>query len=347
MRDADPVFRLWRPYKYWQEVVGESHYYAGIQDIVSRYSPAETGELHLHAHLAPERWNQADPNAVRVEIDGSTVGYIPEDEAESLAATLGPIHQAGAQVLEAPARLWWRWNAGAAYGSDYIASVSIDLPGDEYPLGNQPPAEPSFMLPKGRSFKVLDLQDDLVAPLVAHREEVYCYVVLFPADGASGNTCLALRLDGSHLGQISAKGQKALHGWYDIVAGTPVPIYTRCVVHTRNSAIEARVWLSSVSELRSVFPHDWEELQALVEPDRLQRYLPSAAWYPDPEDALQLRYWDGSAWTERRTPAIRSGREVKTGDVSQAPAEGWYPDPEGRARLRYWNGAAWTEHLSD
>lgn len=31
--------------------------------------------------------------------------------------------------------------------------------------------------------------------------------------------------------------------------------------------------------------------------------LPRAAWYPDPDDAAQLRYWDGQQWTEHRAPA--------------------------------------------
>jgi hypothetical protein len=31
--------------------------------------------------------------------------------------------------------------------------------------------------------------------------------------------------------------------------------------------------------------------------------LPPAGWYADPEDPSQQRYWDGSAWTEHRTPA--------------------------------------------
>jgi hypothetical protein len=29
---------------------------------------------------------------------------------------------------------------------------------------------------------------------------------------------------------------------------------------------------------------------------------PAAGWFPDPEDATQLRYWDGAAWTEHRSP---------------------------------------------
>lgn len=28
-----------------------------------------------------------------------------------------------------------------------------------------------------------------------------------------------------------------------------------------------------------------------------------AGWFPDPEDAAQLRYWDGAAWTDHRHPA--------------------------------------------
>jgi hypothetical protein len=28
-----------------------------------------------------------------------------------------------------------------------------------------------------------------------------------------------------------------------------------------------------------------------------------AGWFPDPEDPAQLRYWDGTAWTEHRHPA--------------------------------------------
>lgn len=28
-----------------------------------------------------------------------------------------------------------------------------------------------------------------------------------------------------------------------------------------------------------------------------------AGWYPDPDDSSQQRYWDGSQWTDHRTPA--------------------------------------------
>src|SRR4051812_26387466 len=34
--------------------------------------------------------------------------------------------------------------------------------------------------------------------------------------------------------------------------------------------------------------------------------LPRADWYPDPEYAGQLRYWDGRQWTEHRAPMQQS-----------------------------------------
>lgn len=32
--------------------------------------------------------------------------------------------------------------------------------------------------------------------------------------------------------------------------------------------------------------------------------LPGAGWHDDPEDSAQLRYWDGTAWTEHRSPKV-------------------------------------------
>lgn len=48
-----------------------------------------------------------------------------------------------------------------------------------------------------------------------------------------------------------------------------------------------------------------------------------ADWYTDPEDPAQLRYWDGSRWTEGRRPrpgAASAGSTVPAASIPTAPA---------------------------
>lgn len=33
---------------------------------------------------------------------------------------------------------------------------------------------------------------------------------------------------------------------------------------------------------------------------------PDASWYPDPQNALSQRYWDGNSWTDQTRPALPS-----------------------------------------
>lgn len=44
---------------------------------------------------------------------------------------------------------------------------------------------------------------------------------------------------------------------------------------------------------------------------------PQKGWYPDPEDATQLRYWDGRAWTNRRAPAEHKQRTSERVDLEK------------------------------
>jgi hypothetical protein len=47
---------------------------------------------------------------------------------------------------------------------------------------------------------------------------------------------------------------------------------------------------------------------------------PPADWYADPDDPAQLRWWDGSAWTEHRRPASSYGGGAAGPTAPIAPA---------------------------
>jgi uncharacterized protein (AIM24 family) len=49
---------------------------------------------------------------------------------------------------------------------------------------------------------------------------------------------------------------------------------------------------------------------------------PAPDWYPDPEDPTQLRYWDGSTWTDNRAPNPAAG-----GQAAPAPQQASAPPP--------------------
>ncbi len=74
-------------------VAGESHYQDALHTIVGVIE----GEVRQDAtaHLFPEPDNAHDPNAVRVEIEGSKVGYLPRDSAAEYATGLARIAARG------------------------------------------------------------------------------------------------------------------------------------------------------------------------------------------------------------------------------------------------------------
>jgi uncharacterized protein YbjQ (UPF0145 family) len=79
-------------------------------------------------------------------------------------------------------------------------------------------------------------------------------------------------------------------------------------------------------------------------------------WYPDPQTEGQIRYWDGSAWTEHVQPASGAGEPVAQAGAAEAGApEAAAYDPaslegvptHGRARIEQMKaGKFWTSDLS-
>ncbi len=69
-------------------VVGEASYQADIESLYRKHG-GDGHDLKVSAVVAPEEGNQFDANAVRIEIDGRTVGYLSRSMAVEYRAALG------------------------------------------------------------------------------------------------------------------------------------------------------------------------------------------------------------------------------------------------------------------
>ena len=81
------MIKLTGPGTYQTEVVGESHYQAALEEICGGKS--EDGKhVKTEASLVLEKNNRYDRNAIRVDIQGKTVGYLQLEIAAVLRKQL-------------------------------------------------------------------------------------------------------------------------------------------------------------------------------------------------------------------------------------------------------------------
>lgn len=100
-------------------IVGESHYQSSIEAIAGKKT--ERGVRHrCAAALIPEPTNRYDPNAVKVQIDGATVGYLSRDTAKALLKTLA---EDGFSAAVANAVIVGGWDRGG----DDVGSFGVKL----------------------------------------------------------------------------------------------------------------------------------------------------------------------------------------------------------------------------
>jgi len=122
------------------DIVGESKYQAAIAKAVGRHGSRderESGRVVLdtgQVAVQPEPTNPYDPMALRVSIDGATVGYVAREDAARFAEVcrymITAIH--GEQLANAFA---WRAVVDARVGwlpgaSDLMYGVKLSLPED-------------------------------------------------------------------------------------------------------------------------------------------------------------------------------------------------------------------------
>jgi len=90
------------------DVVGESYQRDHLTSLIRAHDAFDSGEIFTTAVLELEPTNPFDPNAVKVLIEGTQVGYVPK--FDSLTVT-EMIKKSGKSVYEVPVRIGWDTNS--------------------------------------------------------------------------------------------------------------------------------------------------------------------------------------------------------------------------------------------
>ena len=114
-------------------IAGESYYF----DAISSATNQRTGEHLMLAEIIREPENKYDSNAVRVDIDGRTVGHIPREDAPSFHPLLDYAKSIDKRVF-ASCRVW------VSDQEDSYGSVSLDI---DDPNSSLPPINASEIPP--------------------------------------------------------------------------------------------------------------------------------------------------------------------------------------------------------
>lgn len=109
-----------------QEVVGEQSYQSALLRVAGGRTRDGPTKTLVTAQLVREPYNRYDRNAVRVDVGGTTVGYIPAKQAPRYHSVLGQLSACGT-----PATCRANLTGGWDRGPDDRGSVGIVLDVDE------------------------------------------------------------------------------------------------------------------------------------------------------------------------------------------------------------------------
>lgn len=119
--EVDPLPKLEGNGDFDFDIVGESKYQSSLLAIAG--PKTEDGcEIECEATLQREPQNSYDANAIRVDISGRTVGYVPRDDAAAIAPIMDRRRM---PAVRADALIVGGWKRDADEGS---FGVRLDLP---------------------------------------------------------------------------------------------------------------------------------------------------------------------------------------------------------------------------
>lgn len=133
----------------YQDVVGESNYRKSFEYLAGKNS---TGESQTQVALEREPDNKFDKNAVRVHVNGMTLGYLPREDALEWKLLLTNVESMGKTAL-ANARVWWDLTTNSEY--EPFGSVQLDLAEPKFSIHvNQRPRESSIDISGSNSYQL-------------------------------------------------------------------------------------------------------------------------------------------------------------------------------------------------
>lgn len=160
---------LLQPFDLWgqrgwagQEVAGESHYAKEIRGLFGTEYDSAGCELMLTVQLVPEPSNKHDSNAVSVQFNGTTVGYLPREDAARYVQVLSALVAEG-RIPQVTARVWGGDRPTYGYdrrgrpveGTEFVGSVRLDLAEPHMLVpANLPPSGTYALLPRGNAIQV-------------------------------------------------------------------------------------------------------------------------------------------------------------------------------------------------
>ena len=181
-----------------REVVGESNYTKALRNAIGKRG----GEKEMWVTLEREPSNKYDRNAVRVHIQGATVGYVPREETGDLQGLLQAAERQNVVVM-ARARVWF---SGDQDGDPY-GSVNYDLGevSHAWPVNARPDEETSSVWPTGRRLKVSidDEKKSVVQSALSRAFSAGKCVGYLKLDLPEGEKKMSVLFDGNSIGTLS------------------------------------------------------------------------------------------------------------------------------------------------
>lgn len=322
------VFDLWGQRGWGHvEVAGESHHQAEIRQLFGRRDLSYGAEFAGVAQLVPEPGNRFDRHAVRVEVEGKLVGYLPKEVAATYAPVLSRVVRGGAHP-QCGVRVWADNDTEVVYdrrgGSREIvrglrARVTLDLAEPHVIVPRNPlPAGSHVMLPTGSTVRVSSSDANMTAlkrwAVSEGASAVHLTLARYEQQLARSSRSLGeVSLDDVPVGRLTPKMSEEFLPIVDQLATGGALTVCRGLLRGNDLKMDVALQAAKASQLpdrwladvRRRFPPRTEvatpkpTAPTAKPPAAPSTPTPAAGWYADPQEMAPLRYWDGNAWTSR------------------------------------------------